>query len=48
VWKTPFTKKVSRAHQADGAAQAPHWWRGDEDASQAFLLSMGVRVADNG
>lgn len=21
---------------------APHWWRGDEDASQTFLHAMGV------
>jgi hypothetical protein len=26
---------------------APLWWTGDEDASQSFLASMGVRLPDS-
>lgn len=28
--------------QRQVAANAPTWWRGDEDASQSFLHAMGV------
>lgn len=38
AWLVPGTRPRVR----DVAASAPHWWHGDEDASQSFLAAMGV------
>lgn len=37
-WKLPG----GAYRQRERASNAPHWWRGDEDASQTFLHAMGV------
>jgi hypothetical protein len=39
-WDTPGTGSNPHAHD-DGS---PSWWRGEEDASQSFLQSMGVAL----
>ena len=45
-WQTPLTRThtpASRTVDIDGEEfVAPSWWRGDEEASQSFLASMGV------
>lgn len=38
TWKLPG----GAYRQRQVAPHAPHWWRGDEDASQTFLHAMGV------
>lgn len=42
AWYAPGTR--ARKTTGDRSDNAPHWWRGDEDASQSFLLSMGVVI----
>lgn len=39
-WETPGYGSDPHAHD-DGS---PAWWRGEEDASQSFLASMGVQL----
>jgi hypothetical protein len=41
AWHTPGTKKYDRVD-----ADAPAWWRGDEEATDAFLRGMGVSNLD--
>lgn len=45
TWRHPGQvdeiRKPAEADDIDGIP-APSWWRGDEDASQAFMTSMGV------
>lgn len=38
TWKLPG----GAYRQRRVVPNAPHWWRGDEDASQTFLHAMGV------
>lgn len=40
LWQVPGARprRIVKVREDD----APYWWRGDEDASQSFLLSMGV------
>lgn len=40
-WRIPGVAATSRP--AGVPTGAPTWWRGDEDASQAFMREMGVR-----
>lgn len=39
-WSTPGADPTPRAD--DVPDDAPFWWKGDEEASQSFLQSMGV------
>jgi hypothetical protein len=46
-WPSPMrpAEPVDRVVKIDGEEfRAPTWWRGDEDASQSFLASMGVQL----
>lgn len=40
-WSTPLSRKVPRP-----PSEGPWWWRGEEDASDSFLTSMGVQFDD--
>lgn len=46
TWRTPFSRKMSGEHRQRQQQDLidPSWWHGDEEASQAFLRSMGVRL----
>lgn len=44
-WGTPMSRRVApRPELPPEEAWAPSWWKGDEDASQSFLRSMGVHL----
>jgi len=37
TWRIPNVRPRVRVDE-----RAPHWWHGDEDASQSFMAAMGV------
>lgn len=41
-WSTPLSRKAPEVIPSEG----PWWWRGEEDASQSFLASMGIQLDD--
>jgi hypothetical protein len=45
-WRTPGSRKkiVTRREDSSIPDDAPAWWQGDEEASQSFLLSAGVKL----
>lgn len=43
AWHVPGGPEV-KATPREKEPGAPSWWRGDEDASQMFLQSMGVVI----
>lgn len=43
-WPTPLYRPQPRAPLPPEEEWAPEWWAGDEEASQSFLRSMGVRL----
>jgi hypothetical protein len=45
-WRIPGVGKVKRAKSIPD--NAPSWWRGDEDASQTFMHSMGIVTMNRG
>jgi hypothetical protein len=37
-WRNPFSEPLPTV------VEGPSWWRGEEDASQQFMASMGVML----
>jgi hypothetical protein len=43
-WRTPRTKPITE----ELPPGAPSWWRGEEEASESFFKSMGIRLGPDG
>lgn len=42
TWPVPRTQHGTKRYQEKATSTAPSWWQGDEEASQSFMMAMGV------
>jgi len=42
TWPVPRTLHGTNRYKEKVQSTAPSWWQGDEEASQSFMMAMGV------